>query len=289
MNKFILIILLSAIAPLALATDGTPINEHRPLSATGKITVNNLSGVIEVRAWDKNEVEITGTLGRGSEKLDIKGGGDRLDIEVRLPARARNVESSELFLRVPEGAQVELESVSADLTVNGTRGPVRVTSVSGDVTIEGPMREVRAETVSGDMTVKAASAETRLQSVSGDIQVRQASGIFRAETVSGDLKVSGGNFAEVDVEAVSGDLELKLDSLNDDAEVRVDSVSGNVEFTVPKTLNTQLRLETYSGDLRSDFGKQERDEPERISATLGSGKGRFQVETHSGDITLRGR
>lgn len=289
MKKFILIVLFFGMAPLAMAAEVTKVNEHRPLNATGKITVRNVSGVIEVRAWSKNEVEITGTLGQGSEKLSITGGGDRLDIEVRLPARANNVESSELFLRVPEGAQVELESVSANLKVSGTRGAVRLASVSGEVLVEGPMREVRAETVSGDIEIKASSADTRLQSVSGDIQAQQTSGSFRAETVSGDLQLTGGNFTEVDIEAVSGDLKLNLSSLNDEAEVRVESVSGSIEFTAPKTLNTQLRLETFSGSLRSDFGKPDAAQPELITATLGSGKGQLQVETHSGDIALTGR
>src|SRR5690606_6082935 len=61
---------------------GTPINETRPLDARGRIDIENLKGRIEVRAWDRNEVRITGTLGDGVEKLVIDG--DRQDLEVRV-------------------------------------------------------------------------------------------------------------------------------------------------------------------------------------------------------------
>ena len=61
---------------------GTPINETRPLDPRGRIDIDNVKGRIEVRAWDRNEVRITGTLGDGVEKLVIDG--DRNDLEVRV-------------------------------------------------------------------------------------------------------------------------------------------------------------------------------------------------------------
>src|SRR5690606_14231571 len=61
---------------------GTPISEPRPLDARGRIDIENVKGRIEVRAWDRNEVRITGTLGEGVEKLVIDG--DRQDLEVRV-------------------------------------------------------------------------------------------------------------------------------------------------------------------------------------------------------------
>lgn len=271
------------------ASEGVAINEKRAVSATARITVENTSGVIEVQAWNRNEVEITGTLGKGSEGLSLVGGGDRLDIKVELPERSRNVESSELFLKVPEGARVVLEGVSSDLRVMGTRGAVRLSSVSGNVYVEGPMQDVRAESVSGDVRVAAASTLTRLESVSGDIDVTRASGVLRAESVSGDVNISVGRVREFSAESVSGDLELKLGGLEPEAEVRVDSVSGDIELELPAGADTELSLETYSGELRSDFGKPDASEPERLLTTLGKGNGMVHIESHSGDIRVRRR
>lgn len=287
--KILMLFAALTLSAQAYAADGTPINERRPMNAEGRITVSNISGLIEVKAWNKNEVEITGTLGEGSKKLEISGTADNLRVQVVLPERAKNVESSKLHLRVPEGARVELEGVSADLSLLGTRGAARLSTVSGNVMVEGTMRELRAESVSGDVHVKAPSADTRLESVSGDVEAEKITGQLRIETVSGDARVTGSGFSEVDVETVSGDMELKIDGLKDDAEISADSVSGNIRFTVAKTLNAHVQLETYSGELSSDFGTPNRDEPERLEATLGKGQGRFRAESHSGDIILKSR
>ncbi|MHB8912991.1 MAG: hypothetical protein ACYC42_10185, partial [Lysobacter sp.] len=55
-------------APLLAAT---VINQSRPLDPRGRIEIENLKGRIEVRAWDRTEVRITGSLGDGVEKLEI--------------------------------------------------------------------------------------------------------------------------------------------------------------------------------------------------------------------------
>src|SRR6476620_9226329 len=70
----------SAIALLAAAPAfaATPINETRPLAPDGK-------GSIVVRTWTNPQVKITGTLGKGVDKLDISGDTRSLDIEVKYP------------------------------------------------------------------------------------------------------------------------------------------------------------------------------------------------------------
>lgn len=273
----------------AIAADGKPINETRPLNANGRITVSNVAGLIEIKGWSKNEVQITGTLGAGTEKLEILGGGDKLEIDVVLPKRSRDVEGSQLFLRVPEGAQVELQGVSADLSVSGIRGTARLSSVSGNVTVDASMAELRAESVSGDLRIKAPSINTRLSSVSGDVHAEKLSGVLRLETVSGDSTLIGGTFSEIILESVSGNFEFTIDGLTPDGEIEADSVSGDLRLTVPKNLNATVVLETFSGDLRSEFGQPVSKARDLWEATLGNGSGRIHMESHSGDIIVKGR
>ena len=55
--------LLAAAAAPAFAA--TPIDETRPLAADGRVSIENLKGRIVVRAWDRPEVHIGGTLALG--------------------------------------------------------------------------------------------------------------------------------------------------------------------------------------------------------------------------------
>src|SRR5205809_436860 len=111
----------------------TPIDETRPLNPDARIVVSNCAGVIQVQAWDKNSLSLTGRLGENVEKLEIEGDAAKLRIDVRLPRHSHNVEDTVLQLKVPAGVSLELEGVSADVAVQGTRGPLRVNTVSGDV------------------------------------------------------------------------------------------------------------------------------------------------------------
>ena len=85
MNRIALAVAVALAASPALA--GTPINQTRPLLANGEVHIENIKGSITVRTWARPEVQISGDLGKGVEKLDISGDERSLDIEVKYPNR----------------------------------------------------------------------------------------------------------------------------------------------------------------------------------------------------------
>src|SRR5690606_2810808 len=74
--RILLPLLLAALPAAALAT--TPIDETRPLNADGKVEISNLKGSIQVRVWDKPEVHVGGSLGRGVDTFELRGDRDEL-------------------------------------------------------------------------------------------------------------------------------------------------------------------------------------------------------------------
>ena len=89
---------------------GWGFDAHR-FSADGRVLISNLSGSVMVTGWDREEISVEGTLGRGTERLDFEVSGDRARIKVIIPRRARNVEGSDLEIKVPRGSRVEVETV----------------------------------------------------------------------------------------------------------------------------------------------------------------------------------
>ena len=187
---------LSAALLLALAAPGfaaTPINETRPLSPTGSIEIENLKGRIQVRAWQRGEVRIEGSLGAGVEKLAIEGDRGNLSIKVRYPKGNNNrAEPTQLLLTVPIKADLDIDSVAADIDVQGVApSTLSVESVSGDVFVAAAPREFDGSSVSGNLEVTVNSPEVDVSSVSGDILLRgRMDGRIDAETVSGDIDVA---------------------------------------------------------------------------------------------------
>jgi DUF4097 and DUF4098 domain-containing protein YvlB len=270
----------------AAADEGRPIDERRPLKPDARVSVHNVAGLIEVQAWDKNELHLTGTLADEVEELEITGDAASLDIEVRLPRHTRHTGSSDLRLKVPAGTRLEAEAVSADVTVRGLKGEVQAQSVSGDVTLDVGSAKVKAESVSGDVEVRAPAASASVQSVSGDVTI-SARGAVHGESVSGDVEVHARDVRELSVNSVSGDLILDLE-LAKGADVEAETLSGNVELILPGPPDATLEMETFSGSLRSTFSPG----PGRGAKAYrheGSGRGRVELHSHSGDIELKKR
>lgn len=287
---------------LALATSpawaATPINQTRPLTADGLVSIENLKGGITVRTWDRPEVKITGSLGEGVEKLVIDGSPQSLSIEVRYPRNGGSwfgggstSEPTQLDITVPQGAALNIESVSAEVDVAGSRGKrVSIESVSGDVRVEQTTSaDIRIETVSGDQTLAVSGNAVNASTVSGDITVGgRIGGRVRVETVSGDADVTTGTIERLDFSTVSGNGRITT-ALAADAVLRAESVSGNLSLALPKASSAHIEIETFSGSIRSPIGEviSERYGPGRsLRTTLGDGKADVRMESFSGSVTL---
>lgn len=270
----------------------TPIHETRPLAAGGRIEIDNLKGRIQVRAWDREEVRIEGSLGKGVERLVVQGDRERLEVRTRYPRNNRNTEPSILLLTVPRRAELDIESVAADIDVEGVAAAkLAIQSVSGDVVVAAAPRKLDAETVSGTLRITVNSAEVDLGSVSGDVVLRgRLPGKVSAETVSGAIDVAnnGERVRALKATTVSGDARVHS-ALAADGEIRLESVSGDLRVIAPAALSARVAGESFSGELRAPGVRVERPKygpGASFQARYGSGAGSVRMETFSGDAEL---
>lgn len=290
-SRLFAIALLAALsAPLLAAT---PIDETRPLDARGKVEIDNLKGRIEVRAWDRAEVRITGSLGDGVERLEIGNGGSELSVRVRYPRNSRNTEPTTLVLDVPRQASLSIDSVAADVEVNGVAGAsLDIDSVSGEVAAVGAPAEASVESVSGDLRLNLNSRDVDVESVSGNIALRgRISGAIGVETVSGNIDVDsrGERLQRLDSSSVSGDAAIR-GALAGGGRITAESVSGDIRITLPKELSARVRGESFSGRLEAPgatIDKERFGPGASFEHRYGQGEGEISIETFSGDAVLR--
>jgi hypothetical protein len=291
----LLLSLLLALPGAALAT--TPINETRPLDPTGRIDIENIKGRIQVRAWDRAEVKITGTLGDGVEKLVVEGDREHLEVKVQYPNSSgwggNKSGPTDLQLMVPLRAGLEIESVAANVDVSGVApAKLSIESVSGDVVLAAAPGEVDVESVSGNLRLTVNSANVHAESVSGGLVLRgRMNGEIKAETVSGniDIAVNGERVNELSANTVSGDATIRA-ALAPKGEIRFESVSGGLVLVLPKDLSAEVRGESFSGTLKAPGAKIEKPEfgpGSSFHTRYGSGDGEIGIETFSGDAELR--
>ncbi len=293
-------LVLSVLLAPGLASAGTPINETREVDATARIEVSNVKGAVNVSAWDRNEVAISGSLGDGAKRLAIDGGRGSLSIRVEGPDKSKgsfwgsdtSMQETVLDLKVPRAAALEIGVVSAEVAVNDTAGGnVQVDSVSGRmrlVSVQSP--RLRLESVSGDIDFQGRSEDASVETVSGDVSARGVGGRTRAETVSGSMRISAGSpFKQFDANSVSGDMEV-TGALAPGGRVEIETMSGDVRLNLPAAVSARITAESFSGTLRTDFGtvrKPERGPGTSLDASAGSGDGEISVDSFSGDVTIR--
>lgn len=278
------------------ALAGTPINEARPLDPRGRVDISNVKGRIEVRAWDKPEVKITGTLGDGVEKLRVEGSGENVSVIVEYPqsnwGSDHKTGPTDLKLMVPIRADLDIESVAADVHVEGVASSeLSIEAVSGNVVAIGAPRAADISSVSGSLNLTLNSAEVDANTVSGDLTLRgRLNGEVSAETVSGTINVSVNNerLREFSANSVSGNIRVST-GLAPRGEIRMETVSGDVLLTLPKDLSAQVRGETFSGDLRATGVNIEkrRGPGASFQTRYGSGEGDIRIETFSGNAEVR--
>lgn len=282
------------LAPTALAQ--TAINETRPLDPRGRVDVSNLKGRIEVRGWERNEVRITGTLGQGVERLDVEGGGPHLSVEVRYPKNSgwggNKSGPTELVLMVPVQADLDIESVAADVHVTGVApAELSISSVSGSVVAAAAPRKADVETVSGNAHLTLNSSDVDVQTVSGGIVLRgRLNGDVSTETVSGriEVTVNGEQVRDLNTSTVSGRADVSA-ALAPGGKISMESVSGSLLLRLPPDVSAQVSGESFSGDLKATgVTVEKRRGPGRSFTTrYGNGSGRVTLETFSGSAEVR--
>lgn len=285
--KICLLALASLLAGPALAEDRT-IEEQRALNHDARLTISNVAGEVRVTGWDQPKMQLRALPGMAFEELKITGNADDLRVEVKVPKKSRNVDGTELQLSVPHSVHLIVDTVSADVIVRELSGPLELKTVSGEVLSQGHSQRARIKTVSGDIVLEAPSARTELGSVSGDIEARGLLGELDAETVSGSVDVQMVQVRRLSAKAVSGDLALRLDRL-EEARIKAETLSGDVELWLPEDSDAEVEMGTFSGDLATELGPTPRRGAANHTFTLGQGGSRLDLNSFSGDVDLRSR
>jgi DUF4097 and DUF4098 domain-containing protein YvlB len=290
-TRFLPVVLLALVASTAGAQE--PVDARHAAAADGIVRIENPAGSVKVVGWDRLEVAVTGTAGRGAEGVSIRGGGRRTNVEVETSGHPHSVQSN-IEVRVPAGSRVEVESFASDVTVSGVTGAVSVECVNGNIDISGATQEVDASAVNGGVQVTGTATRVSAESVNGPVTVRGGSGEVQASTVNGRLVVSGrGPYERAELETVSGSV-LFEGALSSQASVSIESVSGGVEIVLPASVSADFNVSTFSGNVANELGPPaERTNKYTTEKSLefstGSGGASVTISTLSGGIQLRKR
>lgn len=281
----------AGLAPVA-AIAGEEIDQTLGMPQEGLVEVENLAGSIEFMTWDRAEAQIRGEAGDDVEEVEISTTSNGVQIRVHNRQGVRNVDGTRLYLRIPEMASIEADSVSADITVGGNRGArVMLNTVSGDLEVDASPQQMELHSVSGDVEFEGTVSRSSVETVSGEIELAGLYGEVTVSTVSGDVSLEAGEVKRGKFESVSGDMTLAL-SVSDSGRLSCDSMSGDVQLRLPSSQQAEFIAQSYSGEIHSEFGKSSRVSKGpgvMLQYREGDNGAQIRLETFSGDVSIRAR
>lgn len=268
------------------------VNKTIDASPDGYVEIYNTSGTIEISGWDRDKIEVKGTLGDSVEELIIERDGNEVLIRVEVPNRHWGDIDADLMIKVPEDSSIEVSGVSADIDVEDVLGEQSLESVSGDIETVGVANDVEAASVSGDVEIKgvAKDGDFEAATVSGDVYITGVSGKIDVESVSGDVEIAGGRFEDAYFETVNGDVDYSA-ALVDGGDMSIESVNGTVDIDFTEKISARIDIETFNGSIRNCFGPK----PERTSKyspglelrfEVGDGDSNIEIETLNGSVNI---
>jgi DUF4097 and DUF4098 domain-containing protein YvlB len=208
-------------------------------------------------------------------------------------------------IQVPHDTEISATVASGAQTIRNVTGPVTVRAASGSIRLEKIDRDADITTASGTISASNVGSDLRVSTASGNVNVSSVKGDVRANAVSGVVRIANPG-ARVEASDTSGEIEIqgasndvKAHAISGLVSVQgnpssgsywdLKTVSGGVQLRVPTTANFHFSAEAASGEIRTDVPIViEEQGKHSLRAHMGSGGGRVEVHTVSGEIRVSG-
>lgn len=262
---FLLVSICSAIVTLPVFSNEL-IDETMSGEGVSKVYVENMRGEVAIKGWDKNQVTVQGKLDEHAKALVFDKSGSVIDVKVRMRDhyKHRNSKGSNLIVMVPNHMRVEFSGVSSDYKLENIAKGIEGKTVSGDIDIRDIDHQIDIATVSGDILSRNTSGKVTMTTVSGEINDKASSGHLHLRAVSGEIDTQS-KATEVDLGVVSGDLTFSLATVD---ELELSAVSGEIEGELALAENGRVKMSSVSGDIALKFTAD-------VNAS-------FRLKTHAG-------
>ncbi len=224
-----------------------------PLSANGRLSLENLNGGVRIAVWDLEKVQVNAVKRAyrherlNEAKVEVNATADAIRIKTTYPdwnqnftdeqkGRYNNPALVDYSLTVPRNARLEsVDLVNGALEVDGVEGDVKASSVNGRLTARG---------------------------------------------LAGAAKFS----------TVNGNLEATFTKLDEEKRITLGSVNGNVTLIIPSDANAVVRAETVHGAISNEFGLNVQHGSyvgHELYGQLGAGGPRIKLANVNGRISIK--
>jgi DUF4097 and DUF4098 domain-containing protein YvlB len=258
--------------------------KHFTTSGTPDLNLNTFDGGIEIRAWDKPDVEVViekrGVTKEAAATIEVRSdqSGNQVTVEATVPKSSgferhfNYSRSARLIVSAPARSNLLAKSGDGSITVERITGRLELRSGDGSI---------RGRDLGGDVKAHTGDGSIRLDGVNGSLDV---------DTGDGSVAVTG---QLTTVRARSGDGSVTVRTSNGSspaADWEITTGDGAITLELPEPFNAELDAHTGDGGIQMNDvtlsnvgGKIGRNS---VRGRLGSGGRLVRLRTGDGSITL---
>ena len=268
------------------------VDVRRAVTRDVYVRLNGAFSSLKVTGWQKDSLVMTGSLPRDSRFEPAMGGASgapATGVKFYIEGSASTPVAGSLELFVPAGATVWAKSGSATIDVTGITGGLDLNIIGGTVTVNGNPRELNIESMDGNVAVAGAPTWMRVKTASGDVTVRGMCTDLAITTVSGTVTVRDGEFERARLESVTGNITFGA-GVARAGTLLIDTHSGTIELQIGKQ-SLDIDATTITGSITNSVstrrptpGREGRGE--ELTLSLGTGDARATLRSFKGNIRL---
>jgi putative adhesin len=250
-----------------------------------RLDINNFAGDVSIKVWDKDAVRVQ-VSHSDRETIDIKPVDQSLLIRShssRGPQRSLDYQ-----ITVPRWMAIVVNGMYADVTLEGVGGDVTVDTNRGDIKVIGGTGFMSLKSMQGDIDASKFKGRIEVKALNQDIHLADIAGDVSAESTNGSLVLDRIDSGNVDLYTVNGSISYD-GPIKDKGIYRLTTHNGTIFMALPEKVNVTLMVRTYNGGFKSTFPvKLEDQNPrKRFTLTYGDGSARVELESFGGTIALR--
>jgi DUF4097 and DUF4098 domain-containing protein YvlB len=263
-----------------------PLDQTVQVTKGTKLDVNNFAGDVMVKVWDRDAVRVE-VNHSDREAVDVK----QTDQTVRVRSRSLRggpPRSLDYTITVPKWMAIDVSGTYADVSLDGVGGDVTIETTRGDIRVVGGSGFVSLKSVQGEIALEKAKGRVEIRSVNEGIRLADINADLSAETTNGSIILDRVDSGNVDLYTVNGNISYD-GPINDKGLYRLTTHNGMIAVALPERVNAVLTVRTYNGSFRSTFPVKTDDQNprKRFTVTLGNGSAHLELESFAGTIALR--
>lgn len=253
----------------------TPFHYAYDVQPGGRLNLETFNGSVEVRSWDQNKVDISGTKYANSTalrdaiKIEASATPGLVSVRAVRPPEHHGSMGVKFVVRVPRDITLD--------RVTSSNGGVKVESVNGAVHAHTSNGGVQLTQVHGDMDVTTSNGGIELNDATGNMVLRTSNGHIQAEHVSGPVSADSSNGSIT--------IAFNVPPKND---VHASTSNSSIEVSMPDASAVRVRANTSNGSISSDWDLSAQGEKTKnhLEGSIHGGGALLDLETSNGSIKL---